>query len=63
MDEPIASDIDVEFEATPSEVLELNHEWIAFLEAQPLTAEMDGVDADIAYLTGDFSSQDQTGMA
>lgn len=50
MDDPIATDIDVEFEVTPTEVLELNGEWIAFLEAQPVPGQIEGVDPGISYM-------------
>lgn len=56
MDDPIATDIDVEFEAAPTAVLELNEEWIAYLESQPVPGQIEGVDAGISY-TSDSSTE------
>jgi hypothetical protein len=50
MSDESASNVEVEFEVEPSFVLELNEEWIAFLEAEEPPALIAGIDPSIRYL-------------
>lgn len=50
MDDPIATDVEIEFDATPETVLELTDEWIAYLDDLQPPALIAGIDPNIRYL-------------
>lgn len=50
MSDAAANDVEVEFSVDPSFVLELNAEWLAYLEAEEPPSLIAGVDPNLRYL-------------
>lgn len=53
MGDELASDVEIDFTVDPSFVLELDGEWLAYLEGEEPPAMIAGIDPNLRYLPGD----------